>query len=62
MTETFWRVEAKLIDEKGKNHNIKWCRGKIFDKTCVSVILNRLISNGAGKEGEVLSVKKINVK
>lgn len=50
-----------MIDEKGKNHNIKWCRGKIFDKTCVNVILNRLLSSG-GKEGEVLSVKKNNVK
>jgi len=50
------------LDENGKSYNIKWCRGKIFDKTCVSVILNRLISNGGSKEGEVLSVKKSTVK
>ena len=62
VTEAYWRIEAKLIDEKGKHHNIKWCRGKIFDKTCVSVILNRLNSSGGCKEGEVLSVKKCNVK
>ena len=62
VTETYWRIEAKIVDEKGKLFNIKWCRGKIFDKTCVNVILNRLISSCGAKEGEILSVKKSTVK
>lgn len=35
--ETFWRVEAEIIEE-GKNFKMKWVRGKIFDKTAVTVI------------------------
>lgn len=33
--ETFWRVEAQMVDENSRTHSMKWCRGKIFDKTAV---------------------------
>lgn len=37
--EPFWRVEAEVVDEKTRSlHKVKWCRGKIFDKTAVFAI------------------------
>jgi DNA topoisomerase IA len=40
--ETFWRIQAEIIDEKGKSYTVKWCRGKIFDKPLITVIHMRL--------------------
>jgi hypothetical protein len=40
---------------------MKWCRGKIFDKTAVTAIHYRLQLLGAS-EAEVLSVKKETLK
>lgn len=54
--ETFWRVEAQVVDEKGGLHRMKWCRGKIFDKTVVSAIHQRLQRHYGAREAEVLSV------
>lgn len=41
---------------------MKWCRGKIFDKTTVQVIHERIERHYGAKEAEVLSVKRNNVK
>ena len=56
--EPFWRVEADMKDEMGKMHRMKWCRGKIFDKTAVTVIHRRLQMHYGAQEAEVLSVGK----
>lgn len=60
--ETYWRIEADILGEKGRKHTIKWCRGKVFDKTAVNVIHDRLRRNDDFKEAEVVSVKRNNVK
>ena len=39
-------------------HHMKWCRGKIFDKTAVTAIHSRLQMHYGYKEAEVLSVKE----
>ena len=56
VNEPFWRVEADMKDETGKMHRMKWCRGKIFDKTAVTVIHRRLQMHYGAQEAEVLSV------
>lgn len=57
--EPFWRVEAEIIDETTRQfHKIKWCRGKIFDKTAVTAILNRLQMHYNVKQAEVMNVKR----
>ena len=56
--EPFWRVEAEMLDEKHRTHRMKWCRGKIFDKTAVTVIHRRLQMHYGAKEAEVLSISK----
>lgn len=34
--EPYWRVEAEILDDKTHAlHKVKWCRGKIFEKTAV---------------------------
>ena len=41
--EPFWRVHAEIKDsETHHSFKMKWCRGKIFDKTSVTVIHQRL--------------------
>ena len=35
VSEPYWRVEADMRDDNGRTHRMKWCRGKIFDKTVV---------------------------
>ena len=56
--ETYWRVQADIVDEKGAAHSMKWCRGKIFDKTAVNAIHQRLQMHYGAKEAEVLSVSE----
>ena len=51
-------MQAEVIDEKGGCHSMKWCRGKIFDKTTVSAIHQRLQMHYGAKEAEVLSVSE----
>ena len=41
---------------------MKWCRGKIFDKSSVQVIHRRLQRDYGDSTGEVLSVKKQKLK
>jgi len=56
--EPYWRVHADIVDDTGKIHSIKWCRGKIFDKSACSVIHQRLQMHFGAKEAEVMAVKK----
>jgi DNA topoisomerase-3 len=60
--ETFWRVQASIIDDKEKRYNIKWCRGKIFEKPVITAIHTRLSMHYGIKEAEVLTVKRNTVK
>lgn len=62
--ETYWRLEATLVDpnDRSRTYNMKWCRGKIFDKAVVSVIHRRLKRVYGDSEAEVLSVKRQKVK
>lgn len=59
MPEPYWRVEAEILDDKTRaTHRVKWCRGKIFDKTAVTAIHQRLQMHYGAKEAEVINVKK----
>ena len=60
--ETFWRIQADIIDEKNKCYTVKWCRGKIFDKLSITAIHMRLQLHQYIHEAEVLTVKKATVK
>lgn len=51
-----------MVDENGRRHTMKWCRGKVFDKTAVQVIHDRLQRHYGGREAEVLSVRRNTVK
>ena len=60
--ETFWRIQAEVIDDGGKSYTIKWCRGKIFDKTSITAIHMRLQMHQYINEAEILTVKTTTVK
>ena len=60
--ETFWRVQATIVDDKDRRFNIKWCRGKIFEKPIITAIHARLALHYGVKEAEVLTVKRNTVK
>jgi len=58
VAEPFWRVLADIQDpDSGQLHKVKWCRGKIFDKSAVHAIHARLNRCYGSKEAEVISVK-----
>jgi DNA topoisomerase-3 len=57
--EPYWRVEADIQGHGEREvHRVKWCRGKIFDKTAVQAIHQRLQNHYSSKEAEVINVKK----
>jgi DNA topoisomerase-3 len=52
--EPYWSMEA-LIQEKGKALNMKWCKGKIYDRTIVTILHSRV---NVYNLGEVVSVER----
>jgi len=61
--EPFWRVQAEIKDDySGETFKMKWCRGKIYDKTAVTVIHRRLQNYYGSSEAEILNVKRTGVK
>ena len=52
--EPYWSIEA-VVSEKLKAYSLKWGRGKIFEKTVVSILHSRI---SAINVATVLSVEK----
>jgi DNA topoisomerase-3 len=39
--EPFWSIET-VINEKGKAYQLKWDRGKLYDRTVVTILHSRI--------------------
>lgn len=50
--EPYWSIEAVIQDAKLKTHSLKWERGKIYDRTVVTIMHSRLqhLTKGTVKE------------